>query len=439
MRRLRRGRRGLCLSAARFSGYAGRRVLLISPSNSYRLVPYVEAARRLGIEPLIASQGRHSPIAEVAGGIHVDLADGRTAEKVLLDSARRRPVHGVVGTDDATVGLAARVAAQLGLPRNPPQAAVLTRRKDLARACLEGAGVPVPEHRRVDLRSPLAPQLQGLSCPCVVKPLALSGSRGVIRADSPEALLGACRRVARIVEGEPSLSPEERRYVLVERFVGGPEYAVEGMLHEGRLQVLALFDKPDPLDGPFFEETYYVTPSRLGAELQERIRRRVAEACEAYGLREGPIHAELRLNGGEIWIMEVAARTIGGQCARLLRFGTGHGLEDLVLARAVGRSLALQRPSGAAGVLMIPIPRAGILRRVEGVLAAQRVRHVEALEISVREGYELVPLPEGASYLGFIFARAPTPGQAEEALRRAHAHLRVVTVPILDVEITGNE
>ena len=210
----------------------------------------------------------------------------------------------------------------------------------------------------------------------------------------------------------------------------GREVAVEAMLDDGTLTILAMFDKPDPLDGPYFEETYYITPSRLAPALQRRIRQRVVAACRAYGLREGPIHAELRVRDGDARVIEVAARTIGGQCARLLRFGTGLSLEALVIAHAVGRPLAWQPSRNAGGVLMIPTPRAGILRRVEGVLAASRVPYVEEVEISIREGYELVPLPEGSSYLGFIFARAPNPALAERALRDAHACLNIVTAPM---------
>jgi biotin carboxylase len=276
---------------------------------------------------------------------------------------------------------------------------------------------------------PLAPQLAGLAYPCVVKPIALSGSRGVIRADSPAELLAACERV-RAILGEVD-DPEERSRLLVEGFVPGPELALEGLLHDGGLRVLALFDKPDPLDGPFFEETYYVTPSRRGAATQALIARRVQEACRAFGLTQGPVHAEVRLWGGDAWVLEVAARTIGGQCARLLRFGTGRGLEELVLAQAAGLPLEVAEPDQAAGVLMIPTPVRGLLRRVEGVLAALRVPLVEDVEISVREGYPLVPLPEGSTYLGFVFARGPTPEQVERALREAHACLRVVTAPLL--------
>jgi biotin carboxylase len=408
---------------------AGKRALLIAPLNSYRISPYIAAAQRLGIEVLVVSQGEHSLVGDAASGLHVDFSDMDGACQRILASARRQPVDGVVGTDDMTIALASRIANELGLIHNPLHAAVLSRRKDLARARLKQAGIPVPTHWRLSLTEPLRPQIGNIRYPCVAKPLALSGSRGVIRADSPEQLQAACERVAAIVEADNTLGAEERTHVLVEEFITGREVALEGMLHAGRLRVLALFDKPDPLDGPFFEETYYTTPSRLAPDLQEQVQGRVAQTCAAYGLREGPIHAEARINGGEAWIMEVAARTIGGQCSRLLRFGTGYGLEELVLSHAVGGELALESATGGAGVLMIPIPRAGVLRRVEGVLQAQKVPYVEDLEISIREGYELVPLPEGSSYLGFIFARAPTVEQAEQALRDAHACLNVVTAP----------
>ncbi len=403
------------------------RVLIITPPHSYRVAAYVEAARVLDCEILVASEGEHSLVAELAQGLHLDLSSRQALERLVIEG-RAGGFSGVVATDDTVVELAGRVAQALGLRHNSPESARMSRRKDLARRALARADVPVPAFRCLDLDGLLPSQVADVRYPCVVKPLVLSASRGVIRADDQAALMAACERIRPLITD--LADPVERARVLVEDFMPGCEVALEGMLDDGTLTVLALFDKPDPLDGPYFEETYYIMPSRLSAELQLRIRQRVDEACRAYGLREGPVHAELRVQGDDARVVEVASRTIGGQCARLLRFGTGRTLEELVIAQAMGRSLALGPTDEAAGVLMIPIPRAGILRRVEGVLAARRVPYVEDVEISIREGYELVPLPEGASYLGFIFARASSPKLVETALRQAHAELNIVTAPV---------
>jgi len=295
--------------------------------------------------------------------------------------------------------------------------------------------VAVPEHRCLDLDQPLAPQIEGLRYPCVVKPVSLSASRGVIRADDPQQLLAAAARIEVMLRDLPD--PSERRRLLVEEFIPGFEVALEAILWQGRLQPLALFDKPDPLDGPFFEETYYVTPSRLAPDLQRRIVATVESACAAYGLYEGPVHAECRVNKHGIWVLEVAARTIGGLCGRLLEWGTGWRLEDLIVHHALGHPPQAVEGSDAAGVLMIPIPGAGILRRVEGIGEAQRVPLVEEVVIHLREGYELVPLPEGSSYLGFIFARGPDPEGVEAALRAAHARLRVVVAPLWQATVSA--
>jgi biotin carboxylase len=283
----------------------------------------------------------------------------------------------------------------------------------------------------IDLQRPIAPQLDQLDFPCVVKPLSLSG-RGVIRVD--DCALGmACARIGRFCRREDS-DGCAATHLLIETFVSGPEVALEGLLREGRLNVLAIFDKPDPLDGPFFEETYYITPSRHDENIKTRIIRRVEEACQALGLREGPVHAEVRISEGDGIILEVASRTIGGDCARLLRFGTGHSLEDLVISHAVGKPLPVIPQEGGAGVLMIPIPEAGILRRIEGIAQARAVPWIDDILIGIREGYELVPLPEGATYLGFIFAHAPTPAAAEAALRESHAKLKIVVAPVMVLE-----
>lgn len=373
----------------------------------------------------MVSEGEYTLAAE--GGLRVDLGDEEKALESIRAAARREGgFAAVVAPDDATVELAGRVANEFGLAGNPPGAARLSRRKDLARARLAAAGVRVPEFRVLDLRRPL--ELSGMSFPCVVKPIAMSASRGVIRADDAAELAAAVERVRSIVSG--ARDEKERSLLLVESFVPGPEVAVEGLLQDGRLEVLAIFDKPDPLDGPFFEEGIYVTPSRLGRVAEKRIVECVRRAVAALGLVAGPVHAELRWNAGEAWLLEAAARTIGGECSRLLRFSAGHSLEEVVLAAAMGRRLPRGLDSAAAGVMMLPTPRSGTLRRVEGVLDALGVPGVDEVSISAGTGAELVPLPEGGAYLGYVFARGETPGGVESSLREAAERLRIVIAPM---------
>lgn len=409
---------------------APRRILLIAPHDSYRTAPFLAAAKARGIEVLIASEAKYSLVSAYADGLHLDLGDIQASLQTILREAQRRPFAAVLGSDDASTELAALAAAELGLSHNPTAAVHLARRKDLARARLARAGVPVPRHWRLDLTRPLAAQIGDIRFPCVLKPVALAASHGVIRADNLAELTQAAARIHILLARAGLRETEERETILVEEFIPGFEVAVEGLLTQGSLEILTIFDKPDPLNGPYFEETYYITPSRLDTPTQQALRETISAACAAYGLREGPIHAECRINEQGVWILEVAARTIGGLCGRLLRFGTGLNLEELVLLHALGERPELQTEAGGAGVLMIPTPQAGILRRVEGVLAAGKVPYIEEVVINVREGYELVPLPEGSSYLGFIFARAPSAAQAEVALRAAHACLRVVVMPL---------
>ena len=373
----------------------------------------------------MVSEGEYSLAAE--GGLRVDLGDpDRALESIRAAAVREGGFSAVVAPDDATVELAGRAASELGLPGNPPGAARLSRRKDLARARLAAAGVRAPEFRVLDLRG--EPETSGISFPCVVKPIAMSASRGVIRANDPGELAAAIDRVRAIVAD--ARDEDERSLLLAESFVPGPEVAVEGLLCDGRLEVLAIFDKPDPLDGPFFEESIYVTPSRLGKAAEERIAGCVRRAAAALGLVAGPVHAELRWHAGEAWLLEAAARTIGGECSRLLRFRAGHSLEEVVLAAAMGRRLPRRLAPGASGVMMLPTPRAGTLRRVEGVLDALGAPGVDEVSISAGTGAELVPLPEGGAYLGYVFARGETPDGVERSLRTAAGRLRVVTAPM---------
>ena len=403
----------------------GGTALLIAPPGSYRIAAYLRAASRLGTRLLVVSEGQYSMAAE--GGLRVDLDDqDRALESIHAAAVREGGFSAVVAPDDATVELAGRVASELGLAGNPPGAARLSRRKDLARSRLAAAGVKVPEFRVLDLR--LRPELSRISFPCVVKPIAMSASRGVIRANDPGELAAAIERVRAIVAD--ARDEDERSLLLVESFVPGSEVALEGLLFDGRLEVLAIFDKPDPLDGPFFEEGIYVTPSRLGRVAEIRITECVRKAVAALGLVAGPVHAELRWHAGEAWLLEAAARTIGGECSRLLRFSAGHSLEEVVLSAAMGRRLPHRLDSGAAGVIMLPTPRPGTLRRVEGVLDALSVPGVDEVSISAGTGAELVPLPEGGAYLGYVFARGETPGGVESSLREAAGRLRIVIAPM---------
>jgi len=406
-------------------------VLILAPHGSYRTFDFIQAANKLGIKTLIASEGKHSLISAYAQGIHLDFSlDRDSVFEELKTAVLEFSIVGVIATDDYTTSLAARIAKHLGLPHNNPDAVHLTQRKDLARACLSEQGVSIPEYLRIDLNEDVHAQVRELVFPVVIKPVALSASRGVIRANNLNELEQAIERVHQLLVSLTDLDEDAKRYLLVEEFISGKEIAVEAMLSGGQLSVLTIFDKPDPLDGPYFEESYYITPTGLSQTLQDKILSALQDACKAYGLSEGPIHAECRLRNNDVFVIEIAARTIGGLCGRLLSFGTGFSLEELVLSQAMGKRVNIEKQEQAAGVLMIPIPKAGVLKRVEGLLAAQAVPFVDEVNIQIREGHELIPLPEGSSYLGFIFAFAPTTQQAEQALRDAHSKLKFVIAPI---------
>jgi len=406
-------------------------VLILAPHGSYRTFDFIQAAEKLGIKTLIASEGKHSIISAYAQGIHLDFtAESDLVYEELKQALKDFEIVGVIATDDYTTGLAAKIARHLGLPHNNPDAVQLTQRKDLARECLQQHGVTKPAHRRLDLNEEIKKQLDGLVFPVVIKPVGLSASRGVIRANDHTELQQAIERVQHLLLSMNDLDEDVKRYLLIEEFIAGDEVAVEAMLSQGQLSILTIFDKPEPLNGPYFEESYYITPTGLNESLQQKVQSELQAACQAYGLSEGPVHAECRLRDNEVFIIEIAARTIGGLCGRLLSFGTGFSLEELVLKQAMGQSIVLEKTDQAAGVLMIPIPKAGVLKRVEGLLEAQRVPFVNEVNIQIREGHELIPLPEGSSYLGFIFAYAPSTQQAEQALRDAHAKLKFVIAPL---------
>jgi formate-dependent phosphoribosylglycinamide formyltransferase (GAR transformylase) len=418
------------------------RILLLLPSTTYRAEAFLEGARKLSLDITLGLERTAVLIDRPEfDWLSLNFSEPARSVDAVVEYARTHAIHAVLGMDDRTAVLAAQMAAALKLPHNSVESVSAARNKYRMRELLYAHGVPVPTFVRFSIfDDPVACAVQ-VSYPCVLKPLVLSASCGVIRANDPTEFALAFRRVTSLLHrlGLPRAS-EAGRQLLVESFVPGQEVALEGLLTAGSLRVLALFDKPDPLDGPFFEETIYVTPSRLSHAVQARIAACAQQAASALGLREGPIHGELRVNNEKPWIIEVAARSIGGRCSSTLRFTADLGLEELILRHALRMDLpSLDREGGAAGVMMLPIPRGGVLRDIGGLEAARAVPGIEGATITAELGEELIPLPEGTRYLGFMIARSSTPAEVEAALRQAHGRLTFLIDETKNAPAPGTE
>jgi biotin carboxylase len=412
-----------------------RRIILLTTPASYRGSSFMTAAEKLNLDVI---HGLDMP-DKLAEHWHVSLGldFGRPyqAAEQLAAFVADNPVEAIIAIDDSATLLAAVASAAVGLPHNDPESALAARDKFVMRERLRAGEVRVPAYQRVQLTRDPAVVAEQSTFPVVVKPLRLSGSRGVIRADNTAEFIAAFERTKRLLIADGN-APDATD-ILVEQYLPGEEVALEGLLTRGRLHVLALFDKPDPLHGPFFEETIYVTPSRHSPETQQAIAETTAAAAKALGLREGPVHAELRINEQGVWPIELAGRSIGGLCSTVLEFGAGMSLEEIILRHAVGMPIPSTERNGAtaAGVMMIPIPRGGVLRAVDGQEEACAVPGITGLEITAKLNYPIIPLPEGASYLGFIFSRGETPAEVEAALREAHAKLDIRIQPMIEMAV----
>lgn len=407
-----------------------RRLLLLMTTASYRANAFLEAARHIGVQVVIGSERQQAlAVANPAGHLTLEFLAPEIAVRTIADFNKRYPINTVIAADDDGVVISAMAANALGLPHNPIEAVAAARNKFLTREVFAKTVVSSPRYAKFSVTENPEEIARHISFPCVIKPLSLSASRGVIRADDATQFAAAFIRVAAILR-QPEVAGtagDSSQHILVESFIPGKEVAVEGLLSKGQLKVLAIFDKPDPLDGPFFEETIYVTPSRHPESVQREIIDCTAKAVKALGLCDGPVHAELRINDQGAWILEIAPRSIGGLCSRTLRFGEGISLEEMILRHALGLEVsAFEREHLAAGVIMIPIPCVGILREVRGIQEAKEVAGIEDIRITIPIGQTLVPLPEGKKYLGFIFARDESPVGVEAALREAHRRLSFV-------------
>ncbi len=407
-------------------------MVLVAPCGSYRIAAYTSAALALGMSIIVISDSEHSLVPEVANGITVDFRHPGQAYAAIIEAIASLDVECVLSTDDSCVEICSRIAGYLGLPQNSAGTALLTRRKDLGRKALLSAGCNTPAFQVIAITG-ASPVLLSIDYPVVIKPLTLAASRGVIRADNDAEFVAAVRRIDAIVEaaGQQGFA---RANILVESYIDGPEFAVEGFVIDGKFNLLAVFDKPEPLNGPYFEETYYLTPSRLDPDRKAELIDEITSCCHAYGLQHGPVHAEARLSSSGPILLELAARTIGGQCGQLIEFSLRQKLEQLVIQGMCGFVPQVDQEVKFAGVLMIPITDAGILKRVEGLTEALQTDFIRDIEIHIRPGYELIPLPEGASYLGFIFAQAPAYDETYAALKTAYSMLRFVTTPNWELE-----
>jgi biotin carboxylase len=415
------------------------RVLILSTTTSYQVRSFGDAAQKLGVELMFATDRCHTledPWQDEAVPVRFD--DEEASLEAVRAAALERPIDGVIAVGDRPVVLAARIARALNLPGHSPAAATASTNKLLARAYFGGAGLLTPWHFAVSSEADPAGVAQKASYPAVVKPIGLSGSRGVIRADTPDQLVTAFTRVRALLARPDvrALRLGSEGTILVEGFMPGREYAVEGLLTRGRFRSLTIFDKPDPLDGPFFEETVYVTPAVLPTLTERTIIGEVSRACRALGLSHGPVHAECRLTRNGVFVLEVAARPIGGLCSQVLRFGPDGEitLEELLLRHATGDSVDdISREEAAAAVMMIPIPKPGILKQVSGIDEARQIPGVDDVRITAKADQLLEPLPEAGSYLGFIFGRGARPQEAEGAVREAHRRLAFAIDPAIAV------
>ena len=421
------------------------RLLLFTAKLGYQTRSFDEAARKVGIDLVFVTDRCHQledPWGDRAIPVHFESPDA--AAYAVLEAVRgqHQNIDGILALGDRPAVAAAYVARGLGILYNHPAAVEACRSKLRMREVFREAGLRVPWFHPISLNPAPEPALLGVTYPCVAKPLSLSASQGVVRANSREEFVAAATRIRRLLESaeiratcEPNLDQ-----ILVEGYIPGREVAIEGLLTDGNLRVLAFFDKPDPLEGPYFEETIYITPSRLAASQQREIERCAVDAVRVLGLSQGPVHAEFRVNDEGVWPLEVAPRPIGGLCARALRFSPDAasqtiGLEELLLRHALGLPCSdWPREQAASGVMMIPVPKSGVLEKIEGEDAARSVPGITALEITARLHDYIAAWPEGSSYLGFLFATGNTADEVEHAIRAAHSNLRFELTPRLPVE-----
>jgi biotin carboxylase len=426
-----------------------KRVLLFASKLGYQTRSFAVAAEKLHVDLAYVTDRCHQlddPWEDRA--IAVDFSKPTEAAHAVVTQSRATHVDGILALGDRPAHAAAGVARALGIPFHHPAAVEACGNKLRTREVLRDADMPVPWFRAMATQPLPEPALLGLIYPCVLKPLSLSASQGVVRANTRGEFLAAASRIHKLLQTPEIQATRESHLneILVEGYLPGHEVAVEALMTAGQIRILAIFDKPDPLEGPFFEETIYVTPSRLPAPRLAAVEKSLQRCAAAMGLSHGPLHAEFRVrDSGEtpetetVWPLEIAPRPIGGLCAQSLHFtlspsGESIGLEELLLRHALELPGSdAPRESAASGVMMIPMPQSGIFSGVTGEEAAAHTPGITQIQITARVHDYIAAWPEGSSYLGFIFATGESPEVVEAALREAHGKLAFLIRPRLAV------
>jgi len=406
------------------------RVLFLMPTKTYRASAFLAAAEKLNIDAVVGSEQKQAlEVFTPDRTLTLDFSDPEKATQTIVEFAKTDPLNAIIPVDEDTAVIGSLAAKALGLPHNSSESVIAAREKQRMRAILNKADLPSPDYTVFSTHEEPKKLAQKIKYPCVLKPLFLSSSRGVIRANDPAEFVPSFKRIKKIL-ADPAiikLDPKLSQRIMIETFIPGDEVAVEGIFTEGKLKILAIFDKPDPLNGPYFEETIYVTPSRHPQEIQQQLKNTIVQASQTMGIKHGAVHAELRINQDGVWLIEIAARSIGGLCSKTLRFDGDITLEELILRHAIGEKIErLNREKQAAGVMMIPISKLGILKGILGLEQAESVKGIEEIKITIPISQKVVPLPEGNKYLGFIFARSERPEEVEETLKKSHERLEFV-------------
>lgn len=414
-------------------------VLLLLPKESYRSDEFLQAADVLGIDVIVAGNRCH----RLAGHWQLDklfslpFDDPESAAQLVQHELAGRAPQAVIGIDDRGVEAAAAIAEALHIKGNTHLAVETLHDKYCFRKLQQELGLPFPAFSPIQISGNQINHKLQFKFPAVVKPTRLSGSRGVIRVDAVEELDKTVDRVNSIIRH--SKMDTAGINLLLERYLEGSEHALEVIMDKGVIKVLAIFDKPDPLVGPYFEETIYITPSCLSPETRMEFQRQVEFVCQQAGIMNGPVHAEARVHCDTVTLLEVAPRSIGGSCGKVLRHALGMSLEELILRHALGDVMPEIDHSGpAAGVMMLPVPVAGIYNGIDGIEEVLAVPGIETVEVSARPGDRVSPLPEESTYLGFVFASGASPELVVSALQTAKGKLRIDTKPMLDVEVTAS-
>ncbi len=383
-----------------------KKLLLVIPENSYKSNDFVVAAEKLGIDFLIITDSEQVS-SKFSDTVIINKFDAELNKNNLK---KLKDVTHVLPVDHSALKFSGYLVDLLEVKGNKLESINLSMNKYESRKIFNSL-LDIKVNNEIIKNIDDVNTFINKNGTSVLKPIYGTASKSVLKINNVEKNKEQIEKLMQDCFDQD---------LVIEEYIDGKEYALEGTIINSELKKIVIFDKPVEYKHPYFEESIYITPSELSSEAEKRVVSIVDKACKKIGLEDGPVHVEFKINENQIFIIEINPRMIGGLCSRCLSFGLFKvSLEEIILHAFMNNELKnIELLNNYVGVLMIPTPKSGKFISINKE-ELENIPNISNVEITVPEGSDLLEPPYGDKYLGFAFSQGIDKKTVNESLLTA--------------------